>query len=132
MADLFQVANMRRGDRRNMIALALQKVQCDLYLKVLVMLVFEATSGGSGAMQRSYRELGSRPYGLCCGKTKTRGTVKAAKKFGLLSVEPMFLDNGGQRSNRYSINWTGVKSLIDSPVDHEGHRTSKADRKRGK
>ncbi len=83
-------------------------------------------------MQRSYREFGSRPLGLCCGKTKTRGTVKAAKKFGLLSVEPMYLDNGGQLSNRYSINWTGVKSVIDNPADHEGQTITKADRKRGK
>lgn len=102
----------------NDVSLALHRIgsKCDLHLSRFVRMVFDFTHGGiEGALTKSYRQLAERPAWLCCSERKARATVELAERLGLVSVERRRAWSGSQQENSYSINWPGVRGIVNGP-----------------
>lgn len=103
------------ADRRRMLAIAMDNARVTLHVRVLIMMIYDATGGGlpdAIPMQRSYRELAQRPWGLCCGRTTARQSVVDTVAAGFIKVEPQTYSSGGTAPNSYRIDWDGIRSMI--------------------
>jgi len=133
----FAMGEASRAERLNLLGLALTRVEADCHLAVFCRWVFNVTAGGredGGELLRSYKQLAARPWGLCCSASKARATVGRARQLGLVAVREERYASGGQRSNGYRIDWTGVRSILglrSSPTDGEGPDVPAALREQG-
>lgn len=110
----FAAADASTAERRNLLGLCVARVGGDLFLRELLLWVFNVTEGrgDEAALVRSHRELAARPWGLCCSDSKARATVTKARAAGVLTVEEARYTSGGQRANAYRIDWHGVGRLL--------------------
>jgi hypothetical protein len=121
----FEMAEASHADRRNMLAGALNRLKCDLYLSRLCLWIFDVTKGGiEGDLSKSYEELAARPFGLCCSVSKARTTVGQAARVGLIAVRERRYVSLGQQANAYWIDWDGVRRLLDYRVRPGSDRVS--------
>jgi hypothetical protein len=112
----FSAAEMQYADRQNLLAIALQRAECDLFLARLCLWIFNTTDGGlAGELKKSYEELAARPYGLCCSRSKARSTVAQAKFLGLITVAEERYRSFGQTSNAYALDWAAIHSFVHGP-----------------
>lgn len=101
------------AERKNRLAIALLRVDCDLHLAQFVLWVFNATHGGEhGELRKTYDELASKPLGLCCSRSKARSTVELAADLGFVTVRRTRDSAGGQSANCYQVNWPGIASIV--------------------
>lgn len=120
--EMLIAAEMKHDDRRNRLGAVIQKVDGDLHLREFLMWIFNVTGGGlEGSLQKSFIELGYRPWGLCCSRSKARSTVNRAVELGIVSKEETTGDNG-QQANKYSIDWDGVSDLLCAPARTQNER----------
>lgn len=126
----FDEAEAGFHERLNMVNLALQRIEADIYLCRLLERVFHLTQGGVAgqAVLKSHDELASRPLWLCCSKSKARSTVGAARHYGLLVVEENRYASTGQRANSYSIDWEGIRRILHGGSDGSQGRPRRSDR----
>lgn len=113
----FEEAEAAASERRNLLGLALQRLECDLHLAQFVLWVFNATQAGTaGELLKSYNELRRAPWGLCCSAAKARTTVARALQAGVVAARSNPYSSGGQRANGYRIDWEGVRQVLRLPV----------------
>jgi hypothetical protein len=99
------------NERKSLLGMALLKVRADLHLAQFVLWVFNTTAGGlEGRLVKSYDELASPPWGLCCGRTKARETVDRARQLGLVAWDEARTASGARCPNEYYIDWEGVRN----------------------
>ncbi len=109
----FGEAEGTAAERKSLLGMALVKVKADLHLAQLCLWTFNATEAGTrGRLAKSYSELASAPWGLCCGRSKVFDTVREARALGLLVVEESRNGYGSQAANEYAIDWEGVRRII--------------------
>ena len=109
--DLFEKSEGTRADLKNLLGLALQRVEANIYLAQLMIWIFNTTDA-SRPLKKSYDELASRPWGLCCSRSQAYATVKKAERLGMLHAKPTYAGPGIQGSNEYSIDWDGVRQIV--------------------
>lgn len=110
----FAQAEAAFADRQNLVNLALQRIEADIFLCRLLERVFYLTHGGreGESVVKSYSELAARPLWLCCSTSKARSTVGLARHYGLLKVSEDRYASGGQKANHYAIDWEGVRAIL--------------------
>lgn len=108
---LFESSDLTRADLKNLLSLALQRVECNIYLAQLVIWVFNVSSE-TNPLRKSYRELASRPWGLCCSENHAYATVKKAKRLQLVNVTETWSAPGVQGANEYRMDWDGVRRIV--------------------
>jgi hypothetical protein len=111
MADLFEQSEGTRADLKNDLGIALLKCNANIYLAQLMIWVFNTTDR-TKPLKKSYEELASRPWGLCCSRSQAYATVKKAERLGILHATPTYTGPGIQGSNEYSIDWDGVRRIV--------------------
>jgi hypothetical protein len=110
-SDLFEVSEGTRADRKNLLGLALLKVNANIYLAQLMIWIFN-TSHDSRPLRKSYEELASRPWGLCCSRNQAYATAQKAKRLGMLVITTTWSGPGIQGANEYAIDWVGVRRIV--------------------
>jgi hypothetical protein len=100
-----------RAERKNLLGLALLKSNANIYLAQLMVWIFNTTDGGN-PLKKSYDELASRPWGLCCSNSQARATVRQAKRLRILRVVETWAGPGIQAANEYAIDWGGVRQIV--------------------
>ena len=108
----YEDADAALAERRNSLNLALQRVECDCHMAVLVQWIFNTEQRTGEPLQKTYRELAQRPHGLCCSPAKARATVGLAKQKGLIRVDEQRYKSGGQEANAYTIYWDGISTIL--------------------
>lgn len=109
--DLFEKSEGTRADLKNLLGLALQRVETNIYLAQLMIWIFNTTDAGK-PLKKSYEELAARPWGLCCSRNQAYATVKKAERLGMLKVNVTYAGPGIQGANEYSIDWDGVRQIV--------------------
>lgn len=111
---LFDEAEAAFEERKNVLGLALMRIDADVFLCRLVERVFYLTRGGETdvTVVKSYTDLASRPWWLCCSKKKAISVVRAAEEKRVLRVERQKYASGSDRQNAYAISWDGVRSIL--------------------
>jgi hypothetical protein len=115
-----------KAELKNMLGIALLKVNANIYLAQLCVWVFNVTTGMGRRepLRKSYAELSQRPWGLCCHPTNVACTVKKARRLRLLTVTETWSGPGIQGPNEYAINWAGVQALVALPMPAPPHSSS--------
>jgi hypothetical protein len=118
----FELAEASHAERRNLLGLALMRVECDGVLSAFCQWVFNVTGGGlDGTLIKSYAELAVRPWGLCCSKSKARSTVDRACRLGIVRRTGESFASGGTKANGYAIDWPGIRRLLDMQARPGNH-----------
>lgn len=124
LVEAFDDAEAAHVGKWNDVSLALSRIgtKCDLHLSRFVRMVFDMTHGGtSGALTKSYKALSERPAWLCCSQSKTRRTVETSVRMGFVNATSRRAWGGSQQENSYTINWSGVWSLLAGAGVHREH-----------
>jgi hypothetical protein len=114
MADgksLFEDSEATRADLKNLLGLALERVKANIYLAQLMIWVFNTSEPGK-PLRKSYEQLSSRPWGLCCSRNQAYATVRQAKLKGILRVQETWVGPEIQGPNEYLIDWDGVRRVV--------------------
>ena len=118
-ADLpFGEAEGTKAERKNLLGIALMRVEANIYLAQLVLWIFNTTSVRPEPLKKSYAELAARPWGLCCHVNQVAATVKKARRLGLIQVTETWTGPGIQGANQYAIDWGGVRRILGSLPPH--------------
>ncbi len=117
-------------ERLNLVNLALQRIEADIYLCRLLERVFYLTHGGveGETVVKTHEELAARPLWLCCSRSKARCTVGLARHHGLLTVEENRYATGGQKANGYAIDWEGIRAILHGGRGGSQGRPRRSDR----
>lgn len=107
----FADAEAKAAEQANDLRTALALVGCDLQLRVFVEMVHQADLRGT-KLRKSYRELASRPYGLCCHPATAQRTVAQALHHRLITSKPHVDGAGAQSANEYGVDWDGIGRIL--------------------
>jgi len=114
------------AERRAMLGLALEAIECTNALATLCSVLFDLTSGGARSVAVMHEELGQRPWRLCTSARGVREQVGRLKLTGIVVVRPTATKGGFNSVSEFAFDWERVKTLAASAA---GRRTSAAGRR---